>query len=154
PCARRAVNVERPRSLWKKLPERRCLCRKKLSAFFALQHRLSEFAAVEEREVLDLLAGADEARGELQLVANGDDDAAFSRAVELRADDPGEVRGGVKFARLREGVRAGGGVHDEERLVRRGGVGLLQDALHFAELGHEVVLRVQTAGSVAEDELD
>jgi hypothetical protein len=43
-----------------------------------LDHPSHKFTAVEEIEVLDLLARADEARRNLQLVLDGDDHAAFA----------------------------------------------------------------------------
>ncbi len=46
---------------------------------------------------------------------------------------------------LVERVLAGGGIHHQQDFMRRVGVVLLHHALDFAQLVHQVVLRVQTA---------
>ena len=51
-----------------------------------LQNFLHEGFLLENRERPGLLAGAEEARRDAELVVNGHGDAAFSRAVELGDD--------------------------------------------------------------------
>ena len=53
-----------------------------------LQHFRYKFARVERREVVDLFAGADEARGNFQFVLNCNHDSAFAAAVEFGHDQP------------------------------------------------------------------
>ena len=60
--------------------------------------------------------------GQAQFAGDGDDDAALGGAVELGEDDAGDLGGFGEEAGLLQAVLAGGGVHDEQRLVwsRRG----------------------------------
>lgn len=59
----------------------------------------------------------------------------------------------MEFAGLLEGVRAGGGVDDEEDFVRGGGVFTADDTVDLFEFLHEVVFVVEAAGGVADEEL-
>ena len=56
--------------------------------------------------------------------------------------------------RLLEPVLAGGRVDDEQRLVQRAGRLPLDHAPNLGELLHQVLLRVQTAGSVDDHDVD
>ena len=96
------------------------------------KHLLDEEAALEEGEVAELFAGADETRGNAEFVLNGDDHAAFAAAVELGDDDAGEPGRFVKLAGLAHGVAAGGGIDDEQRFVRRLRVGFGRMRFTFA----------------------
>src|SRR5205814_8798055 len=71
------------------------------------QHFGQKFAGVERREVVDLLAGADEACWDFQFVLNRDHDSAFAAAVEFGYDQTGELKHLMKFARLTERVTIG-----------------------------------------------
>src|SRR5579885_2933506 len=106
---------------------------------------------VEGDEVVDLLAGADEADGEAEFAGDGDDDAALGGAIELGEDDAGDANGAGKFAGLGEAVLSGGGVEDEKDVVRGAGDDFGGGALHFFEFGHEIGLGVETAGGVNDD---
>ena len=52
------------------------------------QHFGHKFARVERREVVDLFAGADEARGNFQFILDRNHDSAFAAAVEFGHDQP------------------------------------------------------------------
>jgi hypothetical protein len=52
----------------------------------ALQHLGDKLARVEQREVVDPLAGADEAGWDFQFVLDRNDDSAFAATVELGHD--------------------------------------------------------------------
>ena len=55
----------------------------------ALQHVRNECALIEWREIIQLLAGADETRWDSKFVLDCDDDATFAAAVELGDDHTG-----------------------------------------------------------------
>ena len=59
----------------------------------------------------------------------------------------------MKFAGLGEGVSAGGGIADEQNLVRGGLIATAEDAVNLFQLLHEVVLRVEAASGVADEEI-
>src|SRR5690606_37866536 len=96
--------------------------------------------------------GAEEEGGDLQLVVDPDGDASFAGAVKLGDDETVERAGLVKFLGLLEGVAAGGGIDDEQREVRRGGVLLGERAADFPQLLHQVVAGVDAAGGIADEE--
>src|SRR5207245_8215091 len=73
--------------------------------------------SVERHHVVDLLAGADEAYGQAQLARDGNDDAAFGRAIEFGKNDSGDSHGGSDFARLRMAVLPSGGVENAEKIL-------------------------------------
>src|SRR5439155_10987817 len=68
-------------------------------------------------------------------------------------DDAGDVDGLAEETRLLEAVLAGGGVEDEQRLVRGALQAVGDDPPDLAQLVHQVRLRVQTAGGVHEDDV-
>src|SRR6185437_16942382 len=119
--------------------------------FLFLEEGLGELLWVEWLEVVRLFAEADEFDGEAEFFLDGDDHAAFAGAVEFGDDEAGEWDGFVEFARLVEGVHAGGGVEHEQDFVRRAGELLADDAMKFLQFLHQVVLGVQTAGGVDEE---
>ena len=55
---------------------------------------------------------------------------------------------------LADGVLAGGGVEDEQHFVRGAGHALLDDAADLGQLAHQVVLGVQAAGGVDDQDVD
>ncbi len=59
----------------------------------------------------------------------------------------------VKRRAWLQAVLAGGGVHDEQRLVGRAGDQLLGGAAHLVELLHQVGLGVEAAGGVDDEDL-
>ena len=75
-------------------------------------------------------------------------DAALRRPVELRQHDPGHVDGVAEQPRLLQAVLAGGRVDDEQRLVRRPRQRAAITRRTFAQLLHQVRLRVQAARGV------
>src|SRR5579862_557254 len=93
---------------------------------------------VEGDEVVDLFTGADETDWEIQFVGDGDDDAALGGAVEFGEHDSCDAGVAPEFAGLVQAVLAGGGVEDEEHVVRRARDNFRGGALHFFELGHEI----------------
>ena len=83
--------------------------------------------------------------GQAEFLLDRDDHAAFAGAVELGDDQAGERDGLVEFARLVQGVHAGGGVEHQQHFVRRAGQLLAHDAVHLLQFLHQVVLGVQAA---------
>src|SRR5271163_1613402 len=69
-----------------------------------IEERVGISLRVEGDEIVHLLAGADEADGEIELARDGHDDAAFGRAVELGEHDAGDARVAPEFARLIQAV--------------------------------------------------
>ena len=61
--------------------------------------------------------------------------------------------GGSEFARLRKTVLSGGGVEDEQNIVRRAGNDFGGGALHFFELGHQIGFGVQASGGIDDDDV-
>ena len=84
---------------------------------------LDELVGHEGGQVVGLFADADVFDRQADLLADGDDDAALGRAVELGQDDAGAVDGLGKLCRLADAVLAGGGVEHQQHFVR--GVGNL-----------------------------
>ena len=80
--------------------------------------------------------------------------AALRRAVELGEDEPGQPERIVERLHLRERVLAGVGVEHQQHLVRRAGERLGRDALHLADLLHQVQLRRQPARGVGDHHVD
>src|ERR1051326_3237461 len=117
-------------------------------------HVGDEIAAVEGREVLELLPCTDEPRRDAQLILDRDDDAAFAAAVQFRHDQSGQADGLMKFASLRKGVAPRRGIDDEQRFIRRFLVLLRQAAFHLRQFGHQITFGVEPAGGVAKQELD
>jgi len=87
-------------------------------------------------------------------VADGDDDASLGGAVEFGEEDAGDLDGFEKFFSLADGVLAGRGVEDEEDFVRGTGDAFVDDLANFGKLTHEVLLRVQAAGGVDDEDID
>ena len=87
-----------------------------------------EIFGVEGFDVFGFFAEADEFDGQIELVADGDDDAALGGAVEFGEEDAGDVDGLEEFLGLADGVLAGGGVEDEEDFVRGAGDAFFDDA--------------------------
>ena len=65
-------------------------------------------------------------------------DAALRGAIKFRQDDAGDDDGGSEFTGLGKPVLPGGGVENQQNIVRRAGNHFCGGALHFLELGHEV----------------
>src|SRR5437588_217447 len=83
------------------------------------QHLRQKSAPVEWREVVDLLAGADESSWDFQFILNCDHDSAFAAAVEFGHDQTGELERVMKFAGLTERIAASGCIDNEKNFVRR-----------------------------------
>jgi len=86
-----------------------------------VEQRVNEAGWVEGEDVFHLFTYADVEHWQAEFAGDGDDDAAFGGAVQLGEDDAGDVGGFGEEAGLLEAVLAGGGVHDEEGLVRGAG---------------------------------
>ena len=114
--------------------------------------RRGELAGVEVAQVVDALAHADLHDGQPQLVAHGQRDAAFGRAIELRDDKGVQIQRAVELAGLLQAVLARGGVDDEHR-VHRQLRALAHHVHYFLQLAHEVGGGVQAPGRVDEHEL-
>ena len=115
-----------------------------------LEKRAHEFAAVEDLEVIYLLAHSDELDRNLELVADADDHAALCGAVKL-CDGQCADRGCLcELPGLDEAVLACGAVDDEQDLVRGVRNHLRHHVLYLRQLVHQVHLVVKTAAHVAD----
>src|ERR1044072_9204390 len=103
---------------------------------------------VERDHVVDLFAGAHKADGGAQFAGDGHHEPPIGGAVELGEDDTGDADGASEFARLGKAVLPGGGVQDQQDVVRSAGDDFAGGALHFFQFGHEVGFGVQAAGGV------
>jgi hypothetical protein len=120
---------------------------------WGLKEFVNELNGVEGLESVGGFAEADEAGGDAQFLLNRNDDAAFAAAVEFGDDDASDGDGFVEFAGLLESVGAGGGIDDEENLVRGGGVFASHHTMDLLEFLHEVVLVMEASGGVADEKL-
>jgi len=118
-----------------------------------VDHGVDEGAAVEGNEIVDLLADAGVEDRQLQLGSDGEDDASFGRAIELGEDDTGDASGLGEETRLLQPVLAGGGVHDEEGLVRCAGDEFFCCPANLVQLLHQVGLGVETACCVGDHDV-
>ena len=123
------------------------------SRSFDLKHLANEPVFLEDGDGFGFFAGADEARGDFELVVDGDGDPAFARAVELGDDDAVEWAGFVKFPGVVERVRAGGGIDYKEGEIRCLFILLGDGAADFSELLHEIVAGVDAACGIADEEI-
>ena len=89
--------------------------------------------------------------GTPQLLGDRERDAALCGAVELGERDAGHVHRVAEQQRLAQAVLAGRGVDRQQRLVRSAGRLAGDHLAHLAQLVHQVLLCVQTAGGVADD---
>jgi hypothetical protein len=90
---------------------------------------------------------------QFQFAIDADQRAAAAGAVELGDDEARQVERLVEHPRLLDGVRAERAVEHEPAVARRGRVVLLQDAPDFFQLLHQVVLGMQAARRVEDDEV-
>ncbi len=114
---------------------------------------IDEGLGIEGEDVFDFFADAGKADRKAEFVGDGDHDAAFGGAVELGKDDAGDTGGFGEEPGLLQTVLAGGGIDDEQGLVRRAGHLALGRATHLVELFHEVGFRVEAAGGIDEHEV-
>src|SRR5579862_8736735 len=100
----------------------------------SIEERIDKGLRVEGDKIFRRLAGADKAHGQAEFAHDGHNDAAVRGAVKLGEDDAGDAGGGGELAGLREAVLSGGGVEDEQDVVRGAGNELGGGALHLFEL--------------------
>ena len=94
------------------------------------------------------------ARHNVPVIAQGTGaDAAFGGAVQFGDGDAVELHRLVELFGLAQGVLAVAGVDDEHGFVRRGGVEFGDDALDFFQFFHQVILGVQAAGGVDDEDV-
>ena len=74
--------------------------------------------------------------------------AAFGGAVELGEHHAGQWDDFAKILCLTDGVLPGGGIEDQERLVRRIGDDLFHHAADLGQFFHEIDFRLQAAGGI------
>lgn len=104
------------------------------SSFFVLlqggfrQQAFDEGLCVKFHQVVDLLADADEADGQTEVLPHRDRAAAAGRAVELGQHHAGGVGGLAELLGLADGVLARNGVEHQQHLKARLGAGLLDAA--------------------------
>ncbi len=118
-----------------------------------IEERVDVGLRVKGHQVVDFFACAYEADRQVQFARDGYDDAAFRCAVEFGQDDAGDAGVAPEFAGLIEAVLAGGGVEDEQHVVRRAGNYFGGGAFHFVQLGHQIGFGVQAAGGVHDDDI-
>ena len=106
-----------------------------------------EAVGVEEVEVLELLAGGGEGDGPADDLLDRQGGAAAGVAVELGEDDAVELEGLVERLGRGDGVLAGHGVDDEERVV---GLDRVGDA---PDLVHQLGVDGEAAGGVDDDDV-
>ena len=102
----------------------------------------------ERNQVVDALADADVADRQLQIVRDGDGDAALRGAVELGQHDAGDAGDAVNSRACDEAVLPDGRVEHQQDLVRRARHFAPGDAADLVELAHQIHARVQPAGGV------
>src|SRR6185503_3107449 len=104
-------------------------------------------------DIVNALARANQLHRQTKLLLEGDDNAAFGAAVELREDQSSELKRFAEGARLRDRVLADGRVENQQRLMRRALDFAGDDTLDFLDLQHQVGLRVEPAGTVDNDDV-
>src|SRR5215469_6015417 len=119
----------------------------------SVEERVDIGLRIEGDKVVDLLAGPDEANGQIQFAGDCDDDAAFRGTVELGENDAGDSGVAPELARLVQAVLAGGGVEDEQYVMRSARHNLRGGALHFFELSHQVRFCVKASGGIDDDHI-
>ena len=106
-----------------------------------------EAVGVERLEVLEPFAGADERDRHADDRDHRQRGAAAGVAVDLRQHDAGDADLAVELAGALDGVLPGHRVGDVEQ------VGRLDDVLDRDQLGHQLVVDVQPAGGVDDDDV-
>src|SRR5688500_5492097 len=118
---------------------------------FGFKQRIHILIHVERHEIVDGLADADIADGQLQLACDGDGDAALRRTVELGQHDAVDAGHVHELACLTQSILTNRGVEHEEYLVRRARHFARSDAANFFELVHQIHLRMKASGRIDED---
>src|SRR5580692_2898906 len=123
-------------------------------AFLRLvEEGIDEGNGVEGDKVFELFSDADEVHWQAKYVGDGDDDATLGGAVEFSEHDAGDAGGLSEEARLLQAVLAGGGIDDEQHLMRRAFNLARGGARHFVELLHKARPGVEAAGGVDEEDV-
>src|SRR6266850_3688027 len=89
-------------------------CRRFAASFLFPKQRLDETHGIEGFDVLRFFAEANEFDRDIELLADGDDHAAFGGAIQLGEDDAGDVDGLADHLGLLDGVLAAGGIEHEQ----------------------------------------
>src|SRR5688572_8837793 len=76
-------------------------------------------AGIEGAKVVDAFADPDRVDGEAELLGRGDHDSAARAAIELGHDEAGDAGKVAEHLDLGQSVLAGGGVEDEQNVMRR-----------------------------------
>ncbi len=84
---------------------------------------------------------------------HGKYDTATGRTIEFRQRNPGDLQRFVENLRLLKRVLTSRGVDNEQDLVRKRRVVLRHDAFDLPQLLHQVLLRMETTGSIDENEI-
>ncbi len=118
-----------------------------------VKQRLGKGGGTEGLQVVQTLADTDEFYRKLQLILYGEDNTAAGCAIQFRQDNTCDVGHFHEFLGLADGILSGGGIqHQEDFPV---GVGELpvNDPVDLAKLVHESLFIVDSAGSVADDDV-
>src|SRR5262249_47602684 len=109
---------------------------------------------LERCEIVDLFAGADEARWDSKFILDRHDNAAFAAAVEFRHNQASESKRIVELACLTERVAARGRIDNEQRLMRRVRIEFAQGAFYLLQLGHQICFGVLPTGCIAKHKIN
>ena len=123
------------------------------ASVFLFKEGLNEGIWVEFGDVLWFFAEANEFYGYVELVLDGDDNAAPGCSVEFREENAREVDGLCKHFCLNDGVLSGGGVEYEQDFVGCVGDFSCDDVSNFCQLPHEVFLCMQSSSGVENEEI-
>ena len=118
-----------------------------------VEQGVDEGVRIEGKDVFHFFADAGEDDRQAELGGDGEHDAALGGAVELSENDAGDASGFGEEAGLLQAVLAGGGIHDEQRLMRCAGDQFFGGATHLVELLHQVGLGVEAAGGIDDEDV-
>src|SRR5690606_12216688 len=134
--------------------ERQRLCATRSGCLHGhVEKGVNEGSRVVRLQVVLLLADTDELDGYAQFSGDGEEDAALGRTVELGDDDTRQLHRVVEAPGLLETVLPCDGVEHQPHVLRFPRIGPVDDPLHLLQFLHQVVLGMQAAGRVDEQQV-
>jgi len=109
------------------------------------EQRIHKFPGIEWQQIALLFTHAHKTYGQTQFARDRHYYAAFCGSIELGQDDPRDSSRLREHARLLQSILPGGGIHHQQRFVRRTGDDPLRGTAHFVQLRHEIRLGMQAA---------